>query len=144
MSFNILCTGMSSRPAVVATKTDFIQCVHERAAVLIIKPSGVRKMKKIVNVIVTSAVLGFGGQAVAADGQAVYQKSCQSCHASGVAGAPKLGDKEAWAPRIATGMDAMFAVAISGKGAMPPKGACMDCSDDDLKAAIEYMVSQSK
>jgi cytochrome c5 len=101
-------------------------------------------MKKIVNVIVMSAVFGFGGQAVAADGQAVYQKSCQSCHASGVAGAPKLGDKEAWAPRIATGMDAMFAIAISGKNAMPPKGACMDCSDDDLKAAIEYMVSQSK
>ncbi len=101
-------------------------------------------MKKIVNVIAMSATLGFGGQVMAADGPAVYQKSCQACHATGVAGAPKLGDKEAWAPRIATGIDAMVAVVISGKGAMPPKGACMDCSDDDLKAAVEYMVSQGK
>ena len=101
-------------------------------------------MKKIVNVIVMSVALGFGGQVLAADGQAVYQKSCQSCHAAGVANAPKLGDKEAWAPRIALGMDALVASAIKGKNAMPPKGACMNCSDDDLKAAIEYMVSQSK
>ena len=101
-------------------------------------------MKKIVKVVVMSAALGLGGQAVAADGQAIYQQSCQSCHATGVANAPKLGDKEAWAPRIATGMDAMFATAISGKGAMPPKGACMACTDDDRKAAIEYMVSQGK
>ena len=91
-----------------------------------------------------SAALAFGGQAMAADGQSIYQKSCQSCHAAGVAGAPKLGDKEAWAPRIATGIDTMLATAISGKGAMPPKGACMDCSDEDLKAAIEYMVSESQ
>jgi cytochrome c5 len=55
-----------------------------------------------------------------------------------------LGDKEAWAPRIATGVDAMLAVAIQGKNAMPPKGACMSCSDAELKAAIEYMVSQSQ
>lgn len=101
-------------------------------------------MKKIVNVIVTSAVLGLGGQAVAADGQAVYQKSCQSCHATGVAGAPKLGDKEAWAPRISMGIDALLASAIKGKNAMPPKGACMNCSDEELKAAIEYMVSQAQ
>jgi cytochrome c5 len=109
-----------------------------------IKLYGVLKMKKIVSVMVMSAALGLGGQVVAADGQAVYQKSCQACHVAGVAGAPKLGDKEAWAPRIATGIDAMLATAIKGKGAMPPKGTCMGCSDDDLKAAIEYMVSQSK
>jgi cytochrome c5 len=79
-----------------------------------------------------------------ATGQKVYKQSCQACHANGVANAPKPGDKAAWAPRIATGMDAMLATAIKGKGAMPPKGTCMGCSDDDLKAAIEYMVSQSK
>ena len=101
-------------------------------------------MKKIVNVIVMSAALGLAGQAMAADGQAVYQKHCQACHATGVAGAPKVGDKEAWAPRIATGMDAMVAFATKGKNAMPPKGTCMECSEDDLKATIEYMTSQSK
>ena len=77
-------------------------------------------------------------------GQKVYKQSCQACHANGVANAPKPGDKAAWAPRIAVGMDALLASAIKGKGAMPPKGTCMGCSDADLKAAIEYMVSQSK
>ena len=100
-------------------------------------------MKKLTNVVVASMLLAASGS-VLADGQKIYQTSCQACHASGAAGAPKTGDKEAWAPRIATGVDAMLAVAIKGKGAMPPKGACASCSDADLKAAIEYMVSQSQ
>jgi cytochrome c5 len=100
-------------------------------------------MKNLTNVMVASLLLAVSGS-VLADGQKTYQASCQACHATGAANAPKLGDKEAWAPRIATGVDAMLAVAIKGKGAMPPKGACAACTDDDLKAAIEYMVSQSK
>jgi len=100
-------------------------------------------MNKLTNVMIASALLAASGS-VLADGQKIYQATCQACHASGAAGAPKLGDKAAWAPRIATGVDAMLAVAIKGKGAMPPKGACAACTDDDLKAAIEYMVSQSQ
>ena len=100
-------------------------------------------MKKVTSIMIASILLGVSGS-VLADGQKTYQTSCQACHATGAAGAPKLGDKEAWAPRIATGVDAMLAVAIKGKGAMPPKGACASCSDDDLKAAIEYMVSESQ
>jgi len=100
-------------------------------------------MKKVTSIIIASVLLGVSGS-VLADGQKTYQTSCQACHATGAAGAPKFGDKDAWAPRIATGVDAMLAVAIKGKGAMPPKGACASCSDDDLKAAIEYMVSQSQ
>ena len=100
-------------------------------------------MKKVTSIMIASLLLGVSGS-VLADGQKTYQTSCQACHATGAAGAPKLGDKEAWAPRIATGVDAMLAVAIKGKGAMPPKGACASCSDDDLKAAIEYMVSESQ
>jgi cytochrome c5 len=100
-------------------------------------------MKNLIHVVITGLLLVTSGS-VLADGQKTYQSSCQACHASGAAGAPKLGDKEAWAPRIATGIDAMLAVAIKGKGAMPPKGACATCTDDQLKAAIEYMVSQSK
>ena len=57
---------------------------------------------------------------------------------------PKIGDKAAWAPRIAQGMDTLLKHATEGLRAMPPKGACMDCSEADLKAAIEYMVSQAK
>ena len=100
-------------------------------------------MKNLTNVMVASLLLAVSGS-VLADGQKTYQASCQACHASGAAGAPKLGDKAAWAPRIATGMDAMLAVAIKGKVAMPPRGACAACTDEDLKAAIEYMVSQSQ
>ena len=81
-------------------------------------------------------------QAATVDGQKVYQASCQACHVAGVAGAPKLGDKEAWAPRIAKGKDALFSSINNGLNAMPPKGACMSCSEDELRAALEYMVEQ--
>jgi len=77
-------------------------------------------------------------------GEEIYNGSCMACHATGAAGAPKLGDVALWAPRIATGIDAMLAVAIKGKGAMPPKGLCMACSDEELQSAIEYMVSKSQ
>jgi cytochrome c5 len=76
------------------------------------------------------------------DGQKIYQASCQACHAAGVAGAPKLGDKEAWAPRIAKGNDALLLSVKNGLKAMPPKGTCMSCSEDELRAAMEYMVEQ--
>lgn len=82
--------------------------------------------------------------AQAASPKQVYQTSCFSCHGTGAAGAPKMGDAAAWAPRIARGMDALLSTAISGVGAMPPRGLCMSCSDDELKAVIEYMVNQSK
>ena len=76
-------------------------------------------------------------------GKALYDKSCVACHAAGVAGAPKFGDKAAWAPFIATGIDEMLKVAIAGKGAMPPRGAST-ASDAELRAAIEYMVANAK
>jgi len=85
-------------------------------------------------------------EAVAAgprSGEQVYNGSCVACHASGVAGAPKLGDKAAWEPRAAKGIDGLLTTATSGLNAMPPKGTCADCSDDELKGAIEYMLSQT-
>ncbi len=100
-------------------------------------------MNKLTSVMCARILLGLSGT-VQADGEKIYKQSCQACHANGVANAPKPGDKAAWAPRIATGIDAMLAVAKNGKGAMPPKGTCMGCSDDELKSAIEYMVIQSK
>ena len=80
--------------------------------------------------------------AAAKSGEEIYNQSCIACHLSGAAGAPKLGDKAAWEARVAQGMDAMLATAISGKNAMPPRGTCATCSDDDLKTVIEYMVSK--
>jgi cytochrome c5 len=81
-------------------------------------------------------------QTASADGQKIYQTSCQACHAAGIAGAPKLGDKAAWAPRIAKGNDALLSSVKNGLKAMPPKGTCMSCSEDELRAAVEYMVGQ--
>lgn len=76
-------------------------------------------------------------------GADLYNQSCAACHASGVAGAPKVGDKAAWAPRIADGMGVMMHIAINGKGAMPPRGAS-SASDDELRNAVLYMVSQTE
>ena len=81
-------------------------------------------------------------QTASSDGQKIYQRSCQACHATGAAGAPKLGDKAAWALRIAKGNDAMLSSVKNGLKAMPPKGTCMSCSEDELRAAMEYMVGQ--
>lgn len=79
------------------------------------------------------------------DAQATYMASCFACHSSGAAGAPKVGpgNAEAWATRMEKGMDTVLANAIKGVNAMPPKGLCFNCTDDDLKAIIEYMVSSS-
>jgi cytochrome c5 len=74
---------------------------------------------------------------------ALYAQSCQVCHAQGLAGAPKLGDKAAWAPRIAQGIDTLTAHVISGKGAMPPRGGSAG-SDADIKATVTYMVGAAK
>ncbi|HMR70303.1 MAG TPA: c-type cytochrome, partial [Rubrivivax sp.] len=71
-----------------------------------------------------------------ADVPAVYTRSCASCHRSGVAGAPKLGDSGAWAPRAATGIEALTASVIKGKGAMPPRGTARGASDAELRAAV--------
>jgi cytochrome c5 len=83
-------------------------------------------------------------QAAAIDAQKLYMQACQACHISGAAGAPKLGDKAAWAPRIAAGTDALVKSAIMGKGAMPPKGGRLDFSNEQISAIVSYMVSQSQ
>ncbi len=74
-------------------------------------------------------------------GEALYKNLCVTCHATGVAGSPKLGDKAAWAPRLKTGLDAMTASAINGKGAMPPKGGAAAASDADIRSAVAYMAA---
>ncbi len=90
-----------------------------------------------------------GGPAVAVaevkkSPEEIYNASCVACHGSGVMGAPKVGDAAGWAPRIAQGADTLHKHAISGLNMMPPKGTCGTCSDDDIKAVVDYMVSKSK
>lgn len=76
-------------------------------------------------------------------GEKLYKAVCFACHTAGVAGAPKFGDKAAWAPLIATGLDTMVQTAIHGKGAMPPRGGAQ-ASDAEMKAAVQYMVHAAK
>jgi len=78
------------------------------------------------------------------DGKKVYDTACMACHATGAAGAPKFGDKAAWAPRLKTGADALYASALKGKGAMPPKGGNAALPEADVKAAVDYMAAAAK
>jgi len=77
-------------------------------------------------------------------GQQHYENICKMCHESGLAGAPKFGDKKDWAPRVAEGIETLVKHALEGYKAMPAKGGCMDCSDEDIKKTVEYMVSKVK
>lgn len=80
--------------------------------------------------------------AVAKTPETLYQGACLACHATGVANAPKLGDKAAWEPKAALGMNSLLQTAITGKGAMPPKGGSA-YSEDELRSVIEYMLSEA-
>jgi cytochrome c5 len=82
--------------------------------------------------------------AAAANGKAVYDKVCVACHQVSVAGSPRLGDKAAWAPRLPAGHDALVQSVIKGKGAMPPRAGNPSLSDQEIRAAVEFMVSQAK
>ncbi len=102
--------------------------------------------------IAAVGLLALGTAAHAGDdlkmGKQVYNKACLACHATGAANAPKLGDKGAWADRITKGKDTLVQNAINGfqgsKGVMPPKGGRTDLSNDEVAAAVAYMIDQSK
>lgn len=82
-------------------------------------------------------------QVAGAGGEALYKQACAVCHSTGVANAPKLGDKAAWAPRINQGLPQLVQTVVTGKGAMPPKGGA-NASEADLRAAVQYMVDSAK
>jgi cytochrome c5 len=78
------------------------------------------------------------------DGKKVYESTCIACHGTGVANAPKFGDKNAWAPHLALGVKALYNTALKGKGPMPPKGGNLTLSDAHVRAAVDYMVGAVK
>jgi cytochrome c5 len=82
------------------------------------------------------------------DGKKIFESTCTVCHGAGIAGAPKFGDKAAWAPRIAQGINVLYTHAIAGlqtkAGVMPPKGGNLALSDPEVKAAVDYMVAAAK
>lgn len=77
------------------------------------------------------------------DAEAAYQMSCNACHGTGAAGAPMLGDSGAWESRLDKGMESLMSNVVNGVGAMPARGICMTCSDDDLQAIVDYMLAQN-
>lgn len=99
------------------------------------------RFKPVNTALVTAAP---AAPAAARSADAIYTASCAACHASGAAGAPKLGDKAAWNERVAQDNEKLLEHAIKGFNAMPAKGACSDCSDDDIRKVVEHMVSKSK
>ena len=112
------------------------------------------QLGRVLTALLLAATLaGCGGesgtasapQSAASAGETTYLRFCFSCHAAGVAGAPKMGDVAAWAPRIAKGEDVLLASTINGlPPGMPPKGLCAQCSDEDLGDAVRYMVERSR
>ena len=90
-----------------------------------------------------TAVAAAAPAAAGASGEALYKQTCFACHGAGVAGAPKFGDKAAWAPRTKQGVPALVQSVLNGKGAMPPKGGST-ASEQDIRAAVDYMVSAAK
>lgn len=92
----------------------------------------------------TTAAATGGSAAIPKDGAEVFQQTCSACHGQGIAGAPKAGDRAAWAPRIAKGKAVLYQHALQGfqgtSGVMPPKGGRVDLPDDLIKAAVDHMV----
>ena len=100
-------------------------------------------MRTTLSAFIVAAGMLAAHTSYAADGKAVYEATCAACHGTGAAGAPKLGDKAAWAPRIATGA-ALKSSALNGKGVMPAKGGNTALSEAEVAAAVDYMVAHSK
>ena len=94
------------------------------------------------------AVAAAAPEAENAVGKTIYGKTCAMCHAAGVAGAPKPGDKADWGPRIAQGNDVLYKHALEGfngaKGSMPARGGNGSLKDEEVKAAVDFMVAQSR
>ena len=91
-----------------------------------------------------SAASAEGASIFAPRGQKVYETTCVVCHSEGISGAPRFGDKSAWAPRVVMGKETLVKSALKGKGLMPPKGSNPDFSEEDIKAAVDYMTSAVK
>ena len=106
-----------------------------------VEAATIKRIKPFGEVNIGSAPVVVAG---AVDGKGTYGSSCAACHATGAAGAPKVGDKGAWKNRIAQGMDTLLDHAINGFKGMPAKGGNASLSDEAVEAAVEYMVKGSK
>jgi len=101
-----------------------------------------QEVEEVIEEVVEQVVEVVEAAADAFDVAATYQMSCFACHGTGAAGAPMLGDAEVWTARLEKGIDGVMTNVIAGVNAMPPKGLCMTCSDENLRSLVDYMVSQ--
>ena len=127
--------GCGGEPDEITLTAEQEKAVAERLA-----PHGEVTLEKDV----VSAAPVANANAEPRSGEEIYNKSCMTCHAVGAAGAPKLGDVAAWVPRIEKGIETLYANSINGIGGMPPKGLCMDCSEEEMHNAVDYMVEKSQ
>jgi cytochrome c5 len=134
----------SQKPEATAAREEAIAKRLKPAGSVVVDPNA---PAPVAVAAVAVAALGAAAPAAAGDaakGKSVYDAACMACHAAGVAGAPKTGDKAAWAPRLKTGKDALYTAVIKGKGAMPAKGGNASLSDGDVKAAVDYLIGLAK
>ena len=135
-------TAASLSGAVLAADDMSPEAIAER-----IKPIGqVYTAKDLEGIAGAGAAPAVTASSGPRDGETVFKGSCFACHDTGAAGAPKRGDKAAWEPRIAQGIDTLKKHAIEGftgkSGMMPPRGTCANCSDEEIENAIHYMIDK--
>lgn len=102
-----------------------------------------QRIKPVGEVNFEDSAISVAVSSTSRSGEEIYLSKCQYCHASGVLGAPKFGSKIAWEPLINRGIDNILKTAISGVNAMPAKGGCIDCSEAEIKSAIQHMIDNS-
>ena len=101
-------------------------------------------MKTLLPVLAAATLMSLAGLSQANDGKEIYNQNCAMCHAAGLANAPKLGNKADWEPRVKAGKDALLQAALKGKNAMPAKGGNPKLTDEQVAAAVEFMVGAAK
>ncbi len=102
------------------------------------------RIQPVARVEVQKAPVAAAASGKPRDGATIFNTICGACHNTGAAGAPKAGDKAAWAPRIAQGKEALYKSALNGKNAMPPKGGVADLSEAEVKSAVDHIVGLVK
>lgn len=139
-----LATGGKKPAAATAAEEEAVAKRIKPAGSVVVDPNAPAPVAEPVAMVAAPAAAAPAAAGGAAKGKSIYDTACMACHAAGVAGAPKAGDKAAWAPRLKTGNDALYAAVIKGKGAMPPKGGNASLTDADIKSAVDYLIGLAK
>jgi len=141
----LLTTAVTGLALSLMVSTAFASTSNERIAERL-KPRGsvCVEGQDCSGVKVAAAVNAAPSASAARSGEDIFNSACTNCHSTGAAGAPVVGKADQWAARIAKGNETLYTHAINGFNAMPPKGLCGTCSDDEIKETVDYMVSKSQ